>query len=93
MGAHPNWDGFADSLSGGLIDFGKPLIAIVWHDAHLLKRADPPSFILVVDVFEQVAAIQWLEQKRGHTKNRVMFFVLGDGPLFDGKLSPDEIGL
>ena len=93
IGPHPNWDGFADSLSGGLIDFANPLVAIVWHDAHLLKKADPPSFILAIEVFEQVAANQWLEQKRGHTKNRVLFFVLGNGPLFDGKLSPEEIGL
>lgn len=93
MGPIPNWDGFADSLSGGLIDFDKPRIAIVWHDANLLKAADPPSFISAIDVFEQVVANQWLEQKRGHTRNRVLFFVLGSGPLFEGKLSPDEIDL
>lgn len=91
IGTYPNWDGFADSLSGGLIDFCYPSIAIVWYDADLLKKSDPPSFILAIGVFEQVAANQWLEQKRGNTKNRILIFILGSGPLFEGKITPKDI--
>jgi hypothetical protein len=93
MGPYPNWDGFSDSLSGGLIDFDKPLVAIVWRDAHLLRDAEPESFTEALDVFEQVVANQWLAQKRGHTRNRVRFFILGSGPSFADKQSLQEFGL
>lgn len=91
MGRSPNWDGFADSLSGGLIEFREPLIAIVWRDAHSLQKSDPASFTVALNVLNHVAADQWIEQKRGHTRNRVLFFILGSGPLFESETFLEDV--
>lgn len=93
LSSAPSWDGFNDSVSGGLVAFEKPLVAIVWRDADRLKAVDPPSFILAIDVFEQIANTQWLEQKRGNTGCRVLFIILGSGPIFEGGISPEAIHL
>lgn len=56
FGSKPSWDGFADSLFGGIDRLASTKIAIVWMVAHRMARASPDEFSMAVDCFTSVAS-------------------------------------
>ena len=76
MGPYPNWDGFADSLSGGIVVLDQVSLAIVWRDAGLMREADPQVLATAVDVFRQVVGNVRDERRAGRSSARVRVYVL-----------------
>ena len=51
---HNNWDGFADSLSGGLFSHCSDRVALIWRDANVMRKAAPAEFNVALSVLRQV---------------------------------------
>jgi hypothetical protein len=77
MGPFPNWDGFADSLFGGLVLLDHTSLAIVWRDAELMRQSDPAVFKTAISVFRQVIENLRNERRQGRSTARVRVCVVG----------------
>jgi hypothetical protein len=81
MGPFPNWDGFADSLSGGIIGRGQAPLALLWRDARRMRDADPQLFATAIDVFRQVLRVLNDERRAGRSSARLRLYLFGLGDV------------
>jgi hypothetical protein len=82
LGTIVNWDGFADSLFGGLDNLGNPRVSIIWHHAEKIAAQHLKDLIDIACTLQDVASQVVTPRSGIRTSVNLIIFLLGEGANF-----------
>jgi len=82
LGTFVVWDGFADSLFGGLDELRDPRVAIIWDHVEQIVTEHLEDFVQIVSTLEQVALQVSTPTSGIDVPVQLVIFLLGEGPNF-----------